>query len=211
MPSQTSKFLPLFPLKLVIYPTEVLKLHIFEPRYKQLISECENKQKNFGIPTYLNHKIEDHGTEVKLLSIDRRYANGELDLTVEGLKVFKIHHFEARANNRLYPAGEIKLLDNIEESSPLLNGKIVEQLEKLYVALGIKKRLKLLNSFDLAHHVGLTVEQEYELLKIKKEMDRQQFILSHLQQIVPVVIQTEELKFKIKMNGHFKHLNPLNF
>ncbi|MEO1628994.1 MAG: LON peptidase substrate-binding domain-containing protein, partial [Bacteroidota bacterium] len=45
---------PLFPLKLVVYPGEQLNLHIFEPRYKQLIRECEQNKVTFGIPAFIN-------------------------------------------------------------------------------------------------------------------------------------------------------------
>ena len=211
MASSKLKLLPLFPLKLVVYPTEILKLHIFEPRYKQLIAECAAKQSTFGIPVYLDNKVGEYGTEVKLSSIDHRYKDGELDITVEGLKVFKINRLDYRPSDRLYPKGEVELLENIPDSSAILNEKIVEQLSKLYEILGVDKKKFFLNSFDLAHHIGLTKEQEYNLLKMQKEIDRQTFILLHLKQIVPVVIETERLKFKIKMNGHFKRLNPLNF
>ena len=59
-------FLPLFPLKLVAFPGEQLNLHIFEPRYKQLFRECEENQITFGIPAFIDNKIMDIGTELKL-------------------------------------------------------------------------------------------------------------------------------------------------
>ena len=60
-------FLPLFPLKLVAFPGEELNLHIFEPRYKQLIRECEQNGTTFGIPTFLDNKVLDFGTEIELI------------------------------------------------------------------------------------------------------------------------------------------------
>ena len=72
-------FLPLFPLKLVAFPGERLNLHIFEPRYKQLIRECSENQITFGIPAFIDNKIVNIGTEIKLEKIENTYENGELD------------------------------------------------------------------------------------------------------------------------------------
>jgi len=60
-----TNFIPIFPLNIVVYPGEHLNLHIFEPRYKQLISECSEAGKPFGIPTVLENKMNDMGTLVE--------------------------------------------------------------------------------------------------------------------------------------------------
>ncbi|MEO0474160.1 MAG: LON peptidase substrate-binding domain-containing protein, partial [Bacteroidota bacterium] len=67
------EFLPLFPLSLVVFPGENLRLHIFEPRYKQLIEECSAENTNFGIPTVLDRKVGNIATEVELVSVDKTY------------------------------------------------------------------------------------------------------------------------------------------
>ena len=48
-----ARYLPLFPLRIVVFPGEKLNLHVFEPRYKQLVLECVAEEKTFGIPTYI--------------------------------------------------------------------------------------------------------------------------------------------------------------
>src|SRR6266576_3115219 len=52
-----TNFIPIFPLGIVVYPGEDLNLHIFEPRYKQLINECHAGKKPFGIPTVIENKV----------------------------------------------------------------------------------------------------------------------------------------------------------
>ena len=59
-------FLPLFPLNLIVFPHEDLNLHIFEPRYRQLINECLDEKKTFGIPAFVNNKLLGYGTEVEV-------------------------------------------------------------------------------------------------------------------------------------------------
>jgi len=66
--------LPMFPLELVAFPGEELPLHIFEQRYQQLIEDCEEERVTFGIPTYINKRLE-YGTEMELLKVVKMEQN----------------------------------------------------------------------------------------------------------------------------------------
>src|SRR5690349_7115740 len=85
-----TNFIPIFPLSIVVYPGEKLPLHIFEPRYKQLIRECFELKKPFGIPTVINNNVQEMGTLVILKDIVKEYDNGEMDIRTEGQQVFRI-------------------------------------------------------------------------------------------------------------------------
>ncbi len=85
-----TNFIPIFPLGIVVYPGEKLNLHIFEPRYKQLINDCYEGKKNFGIPTVLNDKLQEMGSSVLITEITKRYEDGKMDIKTEGQEVFKI-------------------------------------------------------------------------------------------------------------------------
>ena len=54
-----TNFIPIFPLSIVVYPGESLNLHIFEERYKQLITECYAEKKSFGVPPVINSSVAD--------------------------------------------------------------------------------------------------------------------------------------------------------
>ncbi|MGV3657475.1 MAG: LON peptidase substrate-binding domain-containing protein, partial [Chitinophagaceae bacterium] len=69
-------FVPIFPLSIVVYPGEQLNLHIFEPRYKQLIAECWAEAKLFGIPAVIDSKVQDFGTLVRITEITTVHENG---------------------------------------------------------------------------------------------------------------------------------------
>ena len=75
-----TNFIPIFPLGIVVYPGEKLNLHIFEPRYKQLITECHNAQKPFGVPTVIQNKIQDVGCMVEITELSKVHENGEMDI-----------------------------------------------------------------------------------------------------------------------------------
>ena len=71
-----TNFIPIFPLGIVVYPGEELNLHIFEPRYKQLIKDCHESKKPFGIPSVVNNKMTEMGTLVEVAEITKLYDNG---------------------------------------------------------------------------------------------------------------------------------------
>ncbi|WP_205504548.1 LON peptidase substrate-binding domain-containing protein [Rufibacter psychrotolerans] len=210
-----SRFLPLFPLNIVVFPGEKLNLHIFEPRYRQLILECQAKDSTFGIPVYLDNGIGEYGTEIKILSLEKKYLSGEMDIKTKGLGIFKIKEFHRQVPGRLYSGGEVEDLETIQDEDPLQRVKIVELLRQLYSALGIQSLMLQLRddfqAYDVAHHLGLSTQQEYALLQCARESERLELILDHLTHIVPVVLETERLKERVKLNGHFKHLIPPNF
>jgi Lon protease-like protein len=73
-----TNFIPIFPLGIVVYPGENLNLHIFEPQYKQLITECNEQKKPFGIPTVIENKMQDFGSMVTITEISKVHDNGEM-------------------------------------------------------------------------------------------------------------------------------------
>jgi hypothetical protein len=68
-----------------------------------------------------------------------------------------------------------------------------------------------LTSYDVAHHVGFSIDEEYELLGLTMELQRQEYLRRHLTKVIPVVLEMEGLKEKIKLNGHFKNLTGFQF
>jgi ATP-dependent Lon protease len=210
-----ARFLPLFPLNIVVFPGEKLNLHIFEPRYKQLINECYATGTTFGIPLFLNKQIGPVATEIRILSIEKTYPLGEMDIKTKGIKLVRIVDFYQQAPNKFYPAGTIEEMPMDKNGDLMLRIKITECLRQLYSILGISKLFMELPEdyriFDIAHHLGLTTEQEYELLQISEETARQEYVLEHLQKIMPVILETERLKERVRMNGHFKKEIPPHF
>jgi len=204
------KFLPLFPLGLVAFPDEQVNLHIFEPRYKELINECFNNKTSFGILPYLNEELKEYGCVMKVADIHKRYDNGKLDIKTEGVGVFRMIEFLKKVPNKLYSGAIISNETLIEDPVPSLLEKCINLTEELFTVLSLDKTKikKINNSFQLAHHIGFTLDQEYELLTIKRESVRTKLIFEHLKKIIPVIKEAEILKEKVKLNGHFKNIIP---
>jgi hypothetical protein len=68
-----------------------------------------------------------------------------------------------------------------------------------------------LKAYDVAHHVGFSIKEEYELLNLMHERQRQEYLKRHLTKVIPLVAEMEGLKEKVKLNGHFKNLSSFNF
>lgn len=204
--------LPLFPLNLVAFPGEKLNLHIFEPRYRQLIRECEEEGKTFVICPNYNGRNIPYGTEMNLVSIEKKYKNGKMDIRTEGVKLVKIEAFYTTIIDKLYPGAEIKYLHWDDVADTTLAKELHALVEELYRIMQIKDvKLNLpgqIRTFQIAHKVGLNFEQEIHFLQIAREFDRQVFLINHINHIMPIVREMEELKKKARMNGHFKKLIP---
>jgi Lon protease-like protein len=210
-----TNFIPIFPLSIVVYPGEKLPLHIFEPRYKQLIRECFETKKPFGIPTVIKNNVQEMGTLVTLVDIVREYDNGELDVRTEGQQVFRILEIIRSIPDKLY-SGSIVNYPEFDQDPG--NGKLMQTViagvKELHRLLNISKDFKKpedqLLSFDVAHHAGLSLEEEYELLGLPRELQRQEYLKRHLQKVLPMLMEMELLKEKVKLNGHFRNLSSLD-
>src|SRR4030095_3976217 len=210
-----TNFIPIFPLGIVVYPGEKLHLHIFEPRYKQLINECKANHKPFGIPTVINNRMNEMGTLVELKDIVQTYGNGEMDIRTEGSKVFRILEVIKSVPEKLYTGAIVNYPENDEDAGNReLMQKVVKGVKELHRLLNISKDFKKpeeqLRSYDVAHHAGLSLEEEYELLGLLKEIQRQEYLKRHLHKVLPMLMEMEQLKEKVKLNGHFRNLSAFD-
>lgn len=210
-----TNFIPIFPLSLVVYPGELLNLHIFEPRYKELIQDCKASGKAFGIPTVIGQQVRELGTLVTLESIEKTYENGEMDIRTRGLRIFRILETIPKVPDKLYGGAIVNYPENDTRGNPELMQKVVDALLELHRLLHVTKSFRTgdppLNSYDIAHHAGLSVEEEYELLGLPMELQRQEYLRRHLQKVIPIVAEMESLKEKVRLNGHFRNLEGFSF
>jgi Lon protease-like protein len=211
-----TNFIPLFPLSIVVYPGESLNLHIFEPRYKQLINECYAEAKPFGIPTIINNKLNEMGTLVQITEIVSVDAQGEMDIKTRALSVFRILEVIKSVPDKLYSGAIVNYPENmVSWNRHELMQKVVNAIRELHRLLNITKDFKKpdeeLTAYDIAHHAGLSLEEEYELLGLMREEQRQEYLKRHLSKVLPVIAEMETLKDRIKLNGHFKNLSSFDF
>ncbi len=204
--------LPMFPLEIVVYPYESLNLHIFEPRYRELIKDCLKEKINFGIPFYRHGYPLKHGTIVSFVSVAKSYGDGKMDIKTKGVRPFELKRYVKKYPGKLYPGGYIEELYWEKDGKSELRSAIRNRIEELYTFMDIPKWPEVLDkdfiTFEIAHKVGFNKDQEYAFLKIISEVDRQHYMLNHLDQMIPMVKEAEEMRKKVQLNGHFKNLIP---
>lgn len=205
--------LPLFPLQTVFFPGETVPLHIFEERYKQLINDCREEAITFGIPVFINNTVE-YGTEVQLVEVVNQYESGEMDVVCVARQVFKVLSFDNEMEGKMYAGGTIEFLDSENDADIEYRREVFEKIKKLYDLMAVQfppTPFDKFNSYAFAHKMGLSFDQEYELLKLTNETKRLEFIARHLNNTIMVLEQINKTKAVIEMNGHFKNFDPLDF
>src|SRR5215218_5644044 len=193
-----TNFVPIFPLGIVVYPGEQLNLHIFEPRYKQLINECHTENKPFGIPSIIEDRLQDYGTLVRISEVTNVTAEGEMDIKTKGEQVFRILEVIKEIPEKLYSGAIVNYPSNHEQGNAEVMRRVVNSIKELHKLLNVKKDFnkedEQLNTYDLAHHVGFSLQEEYEFLNLLHERQRQEYLKRHLTKTIPMVAQMESLK-----------------
>lgn len=205
--------MPLFPLNLVAFPGEQLNLHIFEPRYKQLVSDCLKTNSHFGIPSYVLNRIE-FGTEVKIVELTKTYDDGRMDIKTVGTGIFKVVDYHNPWGEKSYAGGQVEEVDFNAGHDPTLHIQIIDLLQELFGWLKTEEQLSVSydsSIYSVIHKIGLKLDEEYALLSMKTDYKRQEYIIRHLKSLIPMLQRAEEAREKIRLNGHFKHMDPLKF
>lgn len=207
------KELPLFALNMVVFPSEELNIHIFEPQYKQLINDCLGGKCNFGIPSHVLNKIE-YGTEVKIVELVKTYEDGRMDIRTEGVQVFEVKRYENPWDHKEYAGGIVEYLQVEEHADPDLNLDLIELCRELYEWLHMPPDFDMFSDnilYHVVHKIGLKPEEEYELLKMKSQVRQQKYVIEHLNKLIPALERAEKAKERIRMNGNFQNLDPFKF
>lgn len=155
------------------------------------------------------------GTLVFLKEIVQTYDNGEMDIRTEGQEVFRVLEMIKTVPEKLYSGAIVNYPENDQENgNHELMPIVVKGIKELHRLLNISKDFKKpeseLRSYDVAHHAGLSLEEEYEVLVLLKELQRQEYLKRHLQKVLPMLMEMEHLKEKVKLNGHFRNLSTFD-
>lgn len=199
------EIIPLFPLNLVIFPGQETKLHIFEGRYKKLIKDCWNNNATFGIQPVVEEKVQNTGTEVEIVSIDNRYANGKMDITVKGKRIYRLLNYRESIKEEAYSNGVIAFLQNHTDSNEVVKNKLMTCLRQFERFLSKSNRFQrdmsnVATAYDLVNKVGLSTKKQYALLSTPSESERKKILLNHCRQQFAIEKQITALSDKVGEN-----------
>lgn len=162
------------------------------------------------MPAVINDKLLEMGTLVQVLEISQVYEDGKMDIKTRGIQVFRILEIISELPEKLYSGAIVNYPENEEKGKKPLMKKVINGIRELHKILKIKKEFKKpddeLWSYDIAHHAGLSLSEEYELLELLHESQRQEYLRRHLAKVLPMMADMEILRERVKLNGHFRRI-----
>ena len=196
--------LPLFPLDVVLLPGIPLPLHIFEPRYKEMIGECRANNAPFGVVRALEDGVAEVGCTAEIVSVTKEYPDGRLDLVAEGRNRFEV--LELNRQRSFLQAEVLLVQDEPGTPSPEDTARAIQfHLEILSLA-GALQDLSAADqsvlSFCLAGSLPLDLDFKQKLLGMRSEGERIQAVAAYLESILPNLRRSARAREKAGGNGH---------
>jgi Lon protease-like protein len=198
--------LPLFPLDVVLFPGTPLPLHIFEPRYKEMIGECLAQHRTFGVVRAVEHGLAEIGCTAEIVTVVKEYPDGRLDLVTEGRQRFEL----LRVNQeRSFLQAEVLMIDDEPGApAPADAARAVQLHSDLLAIAGAKHDLPAANpsllSFHLAGSVPLDLDFKQKLLSLRSEPERLTLLISYLETIIPNLRRAANARERAGGNGHVR-------
>src|SRR3954447_8159903 len=196
---------PLFPLGLVLLPGEVVPLHIFEDRYKQMIGECLDEEREFGILWLADDELKDVGCAARVTRVLERFEDGRLNILVEGTAPFRM---ERRIGDMAYPAGDIVLL----EDDPATDDAALERARAAYADLVEEvtderpepEILSEMGAYGMAATVDINAAAKQSLLEMRSEPARLEELEGLFGEALRRIRTAARVAEQASGNGHLK-------
>jgi len=197
----------LFPLELVLLPTERVPLHIFEPRYKELIGECLRSGREFGLVLEDVQGRREVGTRAAVVEVLQVFDDGRMNVVVEGHDRFRLREL---TSGREFLTGEVEPVADEEDDVPAgeteramsLFRRLVEAVgEDVDEPDGSSGSL----AFEIAARVDFGTEPKQELLELLSEPARLDQLCTLLEGALEAVQREREVRERAATNGKVSH------
>jgi Lon protease-like protein len=207
VPGDVLERFPLFPLGLVLLPQELVPLHIFEQRYKQMIGECLERDSEFGIVWLGDDGLRDIGCTARIERVIERFDDGRMNILVEGSQPFRMLR---RIDDMAYPAGDIEMLEDFDpESDPELaekaRARYVELVETATEQTPDLDEISGLDAYGMAATVEHPPEAKQALLELRAENDRLRMVDEMFRTAIKRLAYAEEAAERAQTNGSVPH------
>ena len=197
--------IPLFPLEVVLFPEAPLPLHIFEPRYKEMIGECLERKQAFGVVRAEQDDFARIGCTAEILQVSKRYDDGRLDILTVGWQRFEVTTVNSQ---RDFLQGEVEFFDDDEQEpgSAEQRHSAVRLQQELISLAGekldeIDSRHEQL-SFVLAGGLPLDADFKQALLAMRSEGGRLKTLIAYYEALLPKLRHTLRARSRAGGNGH---------
>jgi Lon protease-like protein len=194
----------LFPLELVLLPTERVPLHIFEPRYKELIQECLDLGTEFGLLFEDEEGRREIGTRAGVVEVLQVFEDGRMNIVVEGRERFRI--VGPTAGRRFATADVEPVVDGEDAPSREDVEKALDVFQRLAEAAEVEVEEPLSEtsptlSFELAARVDFGLELRQEVLELTSERKRLRKLAEIFERAVEAIVMEREVRERAAGNG----------
>lgn len=195
---------PVFPLGLVLLPSEALPLHIFEERYKAMIGECLERESDFGVLWLSDDGLRQVGCTAQITEVLERADDGRLNILVEGSRPFRLR---SDLDDAPYPAGAVELLE--EPVSGPVDPEVAAEARERYADLVERATdtrpsgddLAATDAYGMAATVDLALEPKQALLELRSEEQRLRTVAELLEQTMKRLDHAERVGELARSNG----------
>jgi ATP-dependent Lon protease len=203
--------IPLFPLNVVLLPGADLPLHIFEPRYRQMVSRCLEDKSEFGMLLSLPKGIVRVGCTAEIIEVVNRYDDGRMDILAVGrapFRILELFNAEAFGEDSLLE-GQVDYLDDRERPvEPRVRRELVELYEVCHTLVygdyprNIQGSVPENFSYLVAGTLPMDVMWKQQVLELRSEADREERLATYLREWAPHLQKAEALRQRADGNGH---------
>ena len=199
-----TSLLPLFPLDVVLFPGTPLPLHIFEPRYKEMIADCLAHASNFGVIRAMAEGMAEVGCTAEIITVTKEYPDGRLDIVTEGRQRFQVVQLN---EERSFLRGEVLFIEDENEvpTEQAIAHAIQLHAEILNMAGAIQDLSaadQTALSFYLAGSLPLDLDFKQKLLSLRAESQRISALTRYLEVVIPRLRSSTQARERAGGNGH---------
>ena len=201
--------IPLFPLNVVLLPGAELPLHIFEPRYRQMVKDSLEEKTEFGMLLSLPKGITRVGCTAEIVDVVKRYPDGRMDIMTIGRAPFRV--VELYTQNPLLEGDVDYLEDGESPPDASLRSELVQLYEACHTLIyedypkNLGGNLPELLSYIVAGTLPMELLWKQQILELRSEADRQERLVAYLRAWAPHLQNKEAMRQRAGGNGH-----PLN-
>jgi Lon protease-like protein len=201
----TVESFPLFPLGLVLLPQERIPLHIFEDRYRTMIGECLDAEKEFGVIWLSDDGLKDVGCSARIDRVLERFDDGRLNILVEGTTPFRLLR---RIEELPYPAGDVELLEDVADGDPeaadVARNRYGDLVERVTDERPDAESLGDLDAYGMAATLDVAPDAKQALLEQRSENDRLERLESLFESALERIQLVETAAERSRGNGSMR-------
>jgi Lon protease-like protein len=200
---------PLFPLGVVALPSELIPLHVFEPRYRTMIGHCREDASEFGIVWLADDGLRPVGCACEIAEVLEEHGDGRIDLVARGTRPFRL---EQRQDGLPYPAGVVEFLPDRDEpvdpgAAALAHEAYAELVLEATDRTPDPETIASMSAYEMAATVEFGLDAKQGLLDLRSETSRLRLVTRLFRAAVRRLDFIERVQARARSNGRV-HFGP---